>query len=101
VRHSVITVVFAWQGRRSAVRDRPKWGAIVSDVETLAQNPRHFGGIHPASHAGAGSSGSDTAQSASLMSEGRERALSEIPPGQHRHATSGTGAGWTSRSAAG
>jgi len=58
----------------------------------------------PASHAGAGSSGSHTAHSASLMSEGyrRARALRESRPGQHRHATvPGTAAGWTSLTAAG
>ena len=58
----------------------------------------------PASHAGAGSNGSHTAHSASVMSEGyrRARALREIPPGQHRHATpAGTAAGWTSLAGAG
>src|SRR6516225_277166 len=48
----------------------------------------------PASHAGAGSSGSHTAHSASVMSEGyrRSRVLRLRPPGQHRHVT-GAGAG--------
>src|SRR6185312_8342134 len=48
----------------------------------------------PASHAGDGSSGSHTAHSASVMSEGyrRLRELRLRPPGQHRQ---GTGAdGW-------
>jgi hypothetical protein len=43
----------------------------------------------PAFHAGAGSAGSMTCHSASLMSEGYRgtRALRLIPPGQHRHRT--------------
>src|SRR5438477_10384221 len=43
----------------------------------------------PASHAGAGSTGSKTAHSAAVMSEGygRRRVLRLIPAGQQRHAT--------------
>src|SRR6059058_3069424 len=44
----------------------------------------------PASHAGAGRTGSNTAHSAAVMSEGyaRRRVLRLIPAGQQRHATS-------------
>src|SRR5512135_2718733 len=54
----------------------------------------------PASQAGCGSSGSQTAHSRSSMSEGyrRERVLRLCPPGQHRHAAAGgrpAAAEWT------
>ena len=64
----------------------------MSRMHQLAGRPPR-----PASHAGAGSSGSHTAHSASVMSEGCRWVLREIPPGQQRHAAAlRAGAGWTS-----